>query len=1027
MQDSADLEAQLASKEREWKELQALRIQQLETALSEATSELSTQRERFLRLRDDFQYNLRVLEERDRELERYDAMAVHVHTEESVRQAELSELRIQLAKLQDAMGEANRQKEDLQAQYQKRGVEHRLQLERVYSVKEDEIQTLREENETLRRDLQRRIQASDGELALQKQEMLADFDSEMRKREHEFNMKLDEMRNVVLSHELKIQLLNKEVDLHAKGHDEAVEALQLSEQLCQQAQKEILNRDWDLKTTSAVKDSRIKELEEKVTQMKAKHKKEEEVSNRKHAELEHVAREKETALETMKEVHVSEMHEEKKKAIQLQMQLDSLILEQEKREKRHADKMSQKEQQIQELRAQLEKTQASWDAYVTQVSKETVGKDTELLSAGDREAKLRAELQKCKEDSERHKQQLASAIQREQALEQKCVQLELDWERRCEEVRAEHYLKSEELIHGLTQSRDKVNAELKEKERELQEIVALLKSVTIERDEALHGFTSKTASQVAGMESSSFPSEEIRRLQQQNSSLREVVTEMRRQMETLSTEVPLTQNSMTVQNSDPIPSSTAGTTEYNQALEMELQNLKAKCRGLEDQLEEASKTTIRNPSSSNVLPVSPDNAYLQNHIRSLNETIGGLRADKVASTATLKKQEVRLAHLESLVNQLTQQCHSKQLENEAFRLDLANQKRDAATEEASLKQRLTAAEMQLEEVKREAEEYQKGSVLHNLETVALGNQVSALKLDIASRREPIILTQSEMVKQLQEENISLRQQLLLHNTGTGSKPSNSLLLQTKLKQAARLISRLSQDKQQLIEMGNRLRAQLIESGIDDLQHSASRSKPSLCETEPSKDETDAQPHNRFYALEQLQYKLTTQELQFAQRDLNNRNPIVIYPLSGSGSGASDANPWEQPTRVIVQRSVRKENIPPVHSNSKSPVQHQVGSPQTLPSSMCTDESLQDVWKMLDHGLSPTVLTSSNSEDQDTVPVSARAEENRNTPHPGLPVQVQGLKAVIQERNKKARTTSEPGKKAKPAGKAVKIRNYNIKD
>lgn len=36
-------------------------------------------------------------------------------------------------------------------------------------MKEDEIQALREENETLRRDLQRRIQASDGELALQKQ------------------------------------------------------------------------------------------------------------------------------------------------------------------------------------------------------------------------------------------------------------------------------------------------------------------------------------------------------------------------------------------------------------------------------------------------------------------------------------------------------------------------------------------------------------------------------------------------------------------------------------------------------------------------------------------------------------------------------------------------------------------------------------------------------------------------------------------------------------------------------------------
>lgn len=35
--------------------------------------------------------------------------------------------------------------------------------------------------------------------------MLADFDSEMRKREHEFNLRLDEMRNVVLSHELKVK------------------------------------------------------------------------------------------------------------------------------------------------------------------------------------------------------------------------------------------------------------------------------------------------------------------------------------------------------------------------------------------------------------------------------------------------------------------------------------------------------------------------------------------------------------------------------------------------------------------------------------------------------------------------------------------------------------------------------------------------------------------------------------------------------------------------------------------------------
>lgn len=71
-----------------------------------------------------------------------------------------------------------------------------------------------------------------------------------------------------------------------------------------------------------------------------------------------------------------------------------------------------------------------------------------------------------------------------------------------------------------------------------------------------------------------------------------------------------------------------------------------------------------------------------------------------------------------------------------------------------------------------------------------------------------------MVKQLQEENLSLRQQLLLHGSGRESDNGNPQLLQTKLKRAAHLISRLSKDKQQLIEMGNRLRAQLIESGLD---------------------------------------------------------------------------------------------------------------------------------------------------------------------------------------------------------------------
>lgn len=64
------------------------------------------------------------------------------------------------------------------------------------------------------------------------------------------------------------------------------------------------------------------------------------------------------------------------------------------------------------------------------------------------------------------------------------------------------------------------------------------------------------------------------------------------------------------------------------------------------------------------------------------------------------------------------------MENESLHLELANHKRAAAAEEARLKQRVAAIELELNEVRQEAEEYQKGSLIHNLETVALGNQAS---------------------------------------------------------------------------------------------------------------------------------------------------------------------------------------------------------------------------------------------------------------------------------------------------------------
>lgn len=57
----------------------------------------------------------------------------------------------------------------------------------------------------------------------------------------------------------------------------------------------------------------------------------------------------------------------------------------------------------------------------------------------------------------RYKQQLSAGLKRERAIEQMRVQVELEWQRRCEDVKAEHYLANEQLIQDLTQAKDQVN------------------------------------------------------------------------------------------------------------------------------------------------------------------------------------------------------------------------------------------------------------------------------------------------------------------------------------------------------------------------------------------------------------------------------------------------------------------------------------------------------------------------------------------------------------------------------------------
>uniref|UniRef100_A0A3P8T9M5 Coiled-coil domain-containing protein 57 n=1 Tax=Amphiprion percula TaxID=161767 RepID=A0A3P8T9M5_AMPPE len=598
-----DLEARLVSKERELKELQAVRVHQLESSLIKAQKECSSLREHYKQLREDFLFNLAILDERDRELEKYDAITARALTRDHNRY--------------NPSKEAEERQED-----------------------------------------------------------------ELRQQEHEFNVKMDKMRAVVLSHEIKVKLLSKETEVHCQAQLQATQALKASKELCQQMKTQLQHKDQELKDIVAIKDNRY-------------------------------------------------------------------------------------------VPVMLAAARTNWDQYIKQVSSEMVVKDTEIITMQERETKLRTELENSREQIERYKQQVSTGLKRERTLEQIGVQAELEWQRRYEDIKAEHYLANEQLIQDLTEAK----AELKEKQQELQDLNALLHSVRMERDHAVQGLTPKV---------DSLASEEINRLQVQNSTLRAVVTQMRKDMEGLSQLLPRPQPEPQASPPQPVhyPGSSAVTSNTLSANTQVATGLLAQTDAIFSKV---------GPAVCLHSSFSPGFCY---------ETCGAC-LDEGANNPALIKQ-VRVTHVESAPTDIIQQV-LKEITTDLFSTKLI--------------------------------------------TVVT---CRCLKCLISSS------FQSAPVQQFQEENQHLQLQALgLISGGLLEKvhcaKSNPSLLRARLKQAASCIARLSRDKQQLIEMGNRLRAQIT-----------THSQTSVCLTEPVEPERDTSTdkqgdqHDRLSVLEQLQYQLTTQ-------------------------------------------------------------------------------------------------------------------------------------------------------------------------
>ncbi|XP_063337890.1 coiled-coil domain-containing protein 57 isoform X4 [Pelmatolapia mariae] len=487
------------------------------------------------------------------------------------------------------------------------------------------------------------------------------------------------------------------------------------------------------------------------------------------------------------------------------------------------------------LRLHTEQPQmwTQWDEYVRQVSSEMVLKDTQIISLQERETTLRTELERSRKQTERYKQHLRAGLNREKVLEKNRVQMELEWQRRFEDVKADYYLANEQLIQDLIEVRDQAKAELMEREQQLHDLTVLLQSTRRERDQAVQGLTPKV---------DSLASVEIRRLQEQNSALRAVVTQMRKDMEGLGHLLVL-------------PHAEA--------------------------------------------PVQP--AY-QESSASKGNTAGGSCLDE-------RGRRLAVTRVESASNDITQQ--------------------------------------------------------------------------------------RTLVQQLQADSKYVKPALMCGVfKSVHPAKSDPQLLRVRLKQAAACIARLSREKQQLIALGNRLRAQIAADGRQALG--------GLEKDTPT--EKIGDHHGRLSVVEQLQYQLTTQELQYAlmqrasaaaeQHIPPTKSQAFFKGTANTCHGLKPRDTSETRSQLHLSRTVSHE-------------------------SLC---SLTMLWDTLDRG-----LTDSEGECE---------LRSRQFGGSGVQMMVHGRGVIpsqpqteVQQSRSQSKTLSSTTKTKRPAvpARISKIRNYNVKD
>jgi hypothetical protein len=510
----------ILSKEKELHDINEYRIRTLEHLLGERDATCSELNSKITKLKEDFQYNLKLIEGRDAELERYDATFAEVKKVVRDRDVELSEIKIQLADAQAASQQSAAKVLKTDSYYKTKLQELREQLESARWASEEEKHKMTEQFQAAKLELERKAQEREQLLDEQRRQMSESFDELMKRREDEAKLRED-------SHEVEAMKTATELAELMRQHEALKNSLTKSTKLSDEVRIKLLEEEkrrkkaeWETEEQRNAKDlelashasaneelktqnqALLEEYEGKMSDLlQSLHAVERAfIQQREEYEeaLEHGSKCKDDAAKHSEDIHEKRIAELTDQLAVAENALETTRQEQKKGQWAHDSEVAQCKREVEATKAEIEAKSAAVDRVISEGRRREGEKEiewerqrqdlvAELDSHKEQSTGLTADAERLRGEAERVRVELATC-QRE------VVQANLQWQERLQSERDEQQCREREQREQREQrEREKqeqgvasevsLDARLAAMERKHEEELALVRQEKEEADE----------------------------------------------------------------------------------------------------------------------------------------------------------------------------------------------------------------------------------------------------------------------------------------------------------------------------------------------------------------------------------------------------------------------------------------------------------------------------------------------------------------------------------------------------------------